>query len=214
LKEHFKTVVRQAVEDAFDFDRLVEEAIDDHDFTDVVSDAMDDAISNRDWSDIVNDNTDYDKIADKVIETVDWSDVISDNDIITRDEVDPDDLMLKSEHMSEDDLVTRADLSDSVVNELKRDWFEQMLKDQVKVLFKSTLSDARETEAANVRNCIDDEIEHKLDALIREQMQSKFGSEWDNWYNENTRHCVKIVLGEFLQAAYEQTKSTETNDNA
>jgi hypothetical protein len=39
-------------------------------------------------------------------------------------------------------------------------------------------------------------------------MSERFGEEWDNWYNENTRHCVKVVLGEFLASAYEQTKES------
>jgi len=207
--EHFQTIVRKSVEESFDFDTLVEEAIENHDFTDSVSDALDDAISNRDWDYELREAIDWDKVADKVVGKIDWSDVISDNSLLTSDDIDLNDLMLQSEQMSDDDVMKRSDLSDEVVNELKRDWFTQMLKDEVKAHFKSTLSEARETEDANVRNCIDDEIEIKLDTLIREQMTSKFGEQWDNWYNENTRHCVKVILGEFLAAAYEQTKETK-----
>lgn len=214
LKEHFETIVKDAIEKSYDFDRLVSDAIDDHDFTDTISDGMDDAISNRDWSDIIDDNTDYDKIADKVIETVDWSDVISDNDIITRDEVNPDDLMLKSEHMSDDDLVTRDNLSDMVSDQLKRDWFPMMVYEIVGESFDKKLLVTRENAQANCVNAIDDEIENAVSESVRERMKEKFGPEFDNWFNENIRHTIKIVLGEFLQAAYEQTKNTETNDNA
>lgn len=214
LKEHFKTVVREAVEESFDFETLVSEAIDAHDFSDSISDALDDSISNRDWDYELRDAVDWDKIADKVVEKIDWSDVISENDIITRDELDPDDVMLQSEQMSDDDVMTRADLSDEVCSELKRDWFKQMLKDEVVVLFKATLYDARETEHANALNAIDDEIQTQIGVMISQRMEFKFGEEWDNWYNENTRHCVKIILGEFLANAYEQTKANEGKDNA
>jgi len=207
--EHFQTIVREATEESFDFDTLVSEAIENHDFTDSISDALDDAISNKDWDYELREAIDWDKVADKVVDKIDWSDVVSDNCLLTSDDIDIDDLMLQSEQMSDDDVMKRSDLSDEVISELKRDWFTQMLKDEVKSLFKSTLSEARETENANARNCIDDEIEIKLDVLIREQMTAKFGEQWDNWYNENTRHCVKIVLGEFLASAYEQTKETK-----
>lgn len=189
-----------------DLDTQIEEGIENHDFTDSISDALDDAISNRDWDYELREAVDWDRVADKVVDKIDWSDVISDNCLLTSDDIDINDLMLQSEQMSDDDVMKRSDLSDEIVSELKRDWFTQMLKDEVKAHFKSTLSEARQTEEENVRNCIDDEIEIKLDTLIREQMSKKFGEQWDNWYNENTRHCVKVILGEFLAAAYEQTK--------
>jgi len=207
IRDHFQNHIKRVVESELDISEMVEEAIDNRDFSSDISDALDDAISNRDWDYDLRDALDWDRVADKVVDKLDWSTIVSDNELLTRDDIDLDDVMLKSEHMSEDDLVTRDDLSDMVVGELKRDWFEQKLRDDVRNIFKDTLQAVRETEDANCRNAIDDEIVSKLDALIREQMQQKFGDQWDNWFNENTRHCVKVILGEFLQSAYEQTKN-------
>ena len=212
LKEHFKTVVREAVEESFDFDTLVSEAINEHDFSDSISDALDDAISNRDWDYELREAIDFDKVADKVADKLDWSEVISNNDILTSDDLDVSDVMLQSEQMSDDDVMTRSDLSDEVVSELKRDWFKQMLSEQVASIFKDTLYKARETEHDNVINAIDDEIANGLAKAIEERMAEKFGAMWDTWYVEHTRHCVKTILGEFLASAYEQTKGD--NDNA
>jgi hypothetical protein len=212
LKDHFQTVVREAVEDSFDFDTLVSEAINEHDFSDSISDALDDAISNRDWDYELREAIDWDKVAEKAVEKMDWSDIISDNDIVTTNDIDLDDVMLQSEHMSDDDVMTRSDLSDEVCSELKRDWFKQMLSEQVASIFKDTLYKARETEHDNVINAIDDEIANGLAKAIEERMAEKFGTMWDTWYVEHTRHCVKTILGEFLASAYEQTK--EDNNSA
>lgn len=212
LKEHFKTVVREAIEESFDFDTLISEAINEHDFSDSISDALDDAISNRDWDYELREAIDWDKVAEKAVEKMDWSDIISSNDILTSDDIDVNDLMLQSEQMGDDDVMTRADLSDEVTSELKRDWFKQMLKDEVASIFKDTLYKARETEHDNVINAIDDEIANGLAKAIEERMAEKFGAMWDTWYVEHTRHCVKTILGEFLASAYEQTKGD--NDNA
>ena len=212
LKEHFKTVVREAIEESFDFDTLISEAINEHDFSDSISDALDDAISNRDWDYELREAIDWDKVAEKAVEKMDWSDIISSNDILTSDDIDVNDLMLQSEQMSDDDVMTREDLSDEVCNELKRDWFKQMLSEQVASIFKDTLYKARETEHDNVINAIDDEIANGLAKAIEERMAEKFGAMWDTWYVEHTRHCVKTILGEFLASAYEQTKGD--NDNA
>ena len=208
LKEHFKTVVREAVEESFDFDSLVSDAVNDFDF----SDAIDSALENKDWDYVLRDNIDWDKVAEKAVEKMDWSDIISDNCLLTSDDIDVNDLMLQSEQMSDDDVMTREDLSDEVCSELKRDWFKQMLKDEVASIFKETLYKARETEHDNVINAIDDEIAVGLAKAIEERMAEKFGAMWDTWYVEHTRHCVKTILGEFLASAYEQTKGD--NDNA
>jgi hypothetical protein len=205
LKEHFQSVVRDAVESEFDFDALVSDAVNDYDYSDVI----DNAINDKDWDDVLRDNIDYDKVAEKVVEEIDWSDVISDNDIVTTNDIDLDDVMLQSEHMSDDDVMTRADLSDEVCSELKRDWFKQMLSEQVASIFKDTLYKARETEHDNVINAIDEEIAVGLAKAIEERMTEKFGAMWDTWYVEHTRHCVKVILGEFLASAYEQTKGGE-----
>jgi hypothetical protein len=214
LKEHFKTVVREAVEESFDFNTLVSDAITDHDFSDSISDALDDAISNRDWDYELRQAIDWDKVADKVADKIEWSDVISDNDIITRDELDPSDVMLQSEHMSDDDLVTRADLSDMVGDELKRDWFTTKLQEDIARIFKDTLYAARQTEEDNCRNAIDDAIEAKLDLLLVEQMKSKFGPQFDIWFHNLVAHAVKTVLGEMVKAAYEEVTNAEGNNNA
>lgn len=216
LKEHFDTVISKSVmnwlpnwaEDlefvkTEDLDDAVESALDNGS---AVENACDSWMNNQDWDYNLRDSLDWDAVAEKVAKKMDWSEVISDNDILTTDDIDVDDLMLQSEQMCDDDVMTRADLSDEVCSELKRDWFTQMLKDEVARIFKETLYTARTTEEQNIVNAIDDEIAVKLDALIREELGKKFGEQWDNWYNENTRHCVKVVLGEFLASAYEQTK--------
>jgi hypothetical protein len=170
--------------------------------TDAISDALDDAISNRDWDYELRESIDWDKVAERVSEKLDWPTIISDNEIVCSGDYDFDDMMLKSEHMSDDDLVTRADLSDMVTDELKRDWFSSLLKDEVGRIFKDTLYAARDTEEDNCRNAIDDEIEVKVDSLIREQMQSKFGPAYDEWFNGFVLHAVKASLADLLEQSY------------
>jgi hypothetical protein len=110
----------------------IEEAIEEHDFDDAISSAVDDAISGKDWEYELKDSLDYDKIADRVAEKIDWSQCISDNDIITRDDIDVDDIMLKSEELNEDEIVKQADLADRVCAEMKRDWFAELIKEEMK----------------------------------------------------------------------------------
>lgn len=185
--------------------------IDDHDF----SDALDDAIGNRDWSYELEGVLDYDDLADKVLRKVDWSDIISDNDIVTSDDIDCSDVMLKSEQLSEDETIKRGDLSDEISNDLKRDWFATMVAEIVDSEFQRSLGKARVNAQDNCQNAIDDEIQSAVAQRIEAQMKQKFGDNWDNWFNENIRHTVTTVLGEMLEAAYEQTKkNTETDNNA
>jgi hypothetical protein len=216
LKMHRDTLISRSVMNwlpnwVAEFDYVskddIGDAIEEHDFTDSISDALDDAISNRDWDYEMREALDWDNIADRVAKKFDWSDIISDNCIVTTDDYDFDDFMLKSEHMSEDDLVTRDDLSDMVVNELKRDWFEQKLKEEVLSHFKSTLQQVRDTEEDNCRNAIDDAIEAKLDLLLAEQMRGKFGPQFDIWFHNLVAHAVQTVMGEMVKAAYEQVVS-------
>lgn len=209
LKEHFQTLVRETVEDAFDFDTLVSDAINDYDF----SDAVDTAISDKDWDYELRHSIDWDKVAERVAEKLDWETIVSDNDIVTRGDYDFDDMMLKSEHMSEDDLVTRDDLSDMVINELKRDWFEQMLKDEVTRHFKDTLQRVRETEEENCRNAIDDEIENKVAVLIDEELKKKFGDSFDIWFHNVIAHGVKQVISEMIVAAHKQVVANEKGED-
>lgn len=209
LKEHFQTLVRETVEDAFDFETLVSDCINDYDF----SDAVDTAIGDRDWDYELRHSLDWDKVAERVAEKLDWETIVSDNDIITRGDYDFDDFMLKSDHLSEDDLVTRDDLSDMVVGETKRDWFKQMLKEEVSSLFKDTLQSVRETEEANCRNAIDDEIESKVGILIDEQLQKKFGDSFDIWFHNVIAHGVKQVISEMIIAAHKQVVANEEGED-
>lgn len=183
--------------------------LDDHDF----SDQIDDALGNRDWSYELEGVLDYEDVADKVLRKVDWSDIISDNDIVTTDDIDCSDVMLKSEQLSEDETIKRGDLSDEICNDLKRDWFKSFIAEMVDSEFQHSLGKARENAQANCQNAIDDEIQNAVAERIESQFKTKFGAEWDNWFSENTRHTVQTVLGEMLQSAYEQTKS-EGKSNA
>lgn len=195
--------------DSDTFGEKVEGVIADHDF----SDAVDDCISNKDWSYELEGVLDYDDLADKVLRKVDWSEIISDNDIVTTDDIDCSDVMLKSEQLSEDETIKRGDLSDEISNDLKRDWFKSLIAEMVDSEFQSSLGKARENAQANCQNAIDDEIQSAVAERIESQFKTKFGAEWDNWFSENIRHTVQTVLGEMLQSAYEQTKS-EGKSNA
>ena len=183
--------------------------LDDHDFTDQI----DDSLSSRDWSYELEGVLDYDDVASKVIKKLDWSDVISDNDIVTSDDIDCSDVMLKSEQLSEDEIVKRGDLAEEISNDLKRDWFKSLIAEMVDSEFQHSLGKARENAQANSQNAIDDEIQSAVAQRIESQFKDKFGAEWDNWFSENIRHTVQTVLGEMLQSAYEQTKS-EGKSNA
>ena len=110
----------------------IEEKFADYDFSDAVSEAVDDAISSRDWDYELREAVDWDKVADRVVDKIDWHQVISDNDIVTTDDIDVDDIMLKSDELNEDEIVKQADLADRVYAELKRDWFATMLTDEMK----------------------------------------------------------------------------------
>lgn len=89
-----------------------------------------------------------------------------------------------------------------VSDELKRDWFTSKLQEDVARIFKDTLYAARDTEEDNCRNAIDDEIETKVDTLIREQLQSKFGPAYDEWFSGFVLHAVKASLADLLEQSY------------
>ena len=110
----------------------IEEVIAEHDFSDVLSDAVDDAMNSKDWDYELREAVDWDKVADRVSDKIDWHQAISDHDIITRDELDVDDIMMKSEELNEDEIVKQSDLADRVSNELKRDWFQTMLTEEIR----------------------------------------------------------------------------------
>ena len=207
IRDHFNNHIKRVVESELSIDDLVESAIEDRDFSSDISDALDDAISNRDWDYELREAIDFDRFADKVADKLDWPTLISDNEIVCKGDYDFDDFMLKSEHMSDDDLVTRENLADMVSDQLKRDWFPMMVYEIVGESFDKKLLVTRENAQANCVNAIDDEIENAVAESVRERMKAKFGPEFDNWFNENIRHTIKVVLGEFLQAAYEQTKN-------
>jgi len=196
-----------------DFSESISEAIDDHDFSDSISDALDDAISNRDWDYELRGSIDWDKFAERVSEKLDWSTIISDNEIVCQGDYDFDDFMLKSDHLSEDDIVTRDELSDMVIGELKRDWFEQMMKEEVTRHFKDTLQKVRQNEEANCRNAIDDEIESKVALLIAEELQKKFGDSFDIWFHNLIAHSVKQVISDMIVAAHQQVVANQKGED-
>ncbi len=207
----FKTAVQSIAEEVLEdnIESAVEDAIGN---SSIVEDTTERVIEEKDWDYTLRDSIDWDKVADKVAEKLDWETIVSDNDLVTRGDYDFDDMMLKSEHMSDDELVTRADLSDMVADELKRDWFDSKLKEEVARIFKDTLYAARDTEEDNCRNAIDDEIESKVDALIREQLQSKFGPTYDEWFNGFVRHAVKMGLAELLEQSYHAAVANAKNE--
>jgi hypothetical protein len=206
----FKTAVQAIAEEVLsdNIDSAVEDSIGN---SSIVEDTVERVIDDKDWDYTLRDCLDWDRVAEKAVEKMDWESIISDNDIVTNGDYDFDDMMLKSEHMSEDDLVTRADLSDMVADELKRDWFDSKLKEEVARIFKDTLYAARDTEEDNCRNAIDDEIEHKVDALIREQLQSKFGTAYDEWFNGFVLHAVKSSLADLLEQSYKAAVANAKN---
>jgi hypothetical protein len=222
LKAHFDCVVSESVmkwltnwaderyAQTDDMESLVEDAISN---SNCVDDAVECKLDNEDWDYRLRDSLDWDKVAERVVEKIDWQDVVRDNDILTTDDIDTDDLMLKSDHLSEDDLVTRDELSDMVIGELNRDWFEQKLKEEVMRHFKDTLMSVRNTEEDNCRNAIDDAIEAKVDVLIGERMTEKFGPSFDIWFHNLIAHCVKTVITEMVKAAYEESvKSSDEGE--
>lgn len=198
--KHLDAEVSKRLDD-YDFTSKVESVIDDNG---LVENAVDDWLNGQDWDYNLRDSLDWDKVAERVAEKLDWETIISDNNVVTEDRIDFDDIMLKSDHMSEDDLVTRADLSDMVVNELKRDWFNSLLSDEVKRHFKDTLQSVRQTEEANCRNAIDDEIESKVALLVAERLQEKFGDSFDIWFHNLIAHSVKSVISDMIVAAHAQ----------
>lgn len=222
LKQHFNTVVSESVmkwltnwaderyAQTDDIESLLEDAINN---SSVVEDTCSGYLDSKDWDDTLHDCIDWDRVADKVVDKIDWHDVVRENDILTTDDIDTDDLMLKSDHLSEDDIVTRDELSDMVIGELKRDWFEQKLKEEVMRHFKDTLMSVRNTEEDNCRNAIDDAIEAKVDVLIGERMTEKFGPSFDIWFHNLIAHCVKTVITEMVKAAYEESvKSSDEGE--
>lgn len=192
-----------------DIDEVVSNAVDDYDFSDAVERCIDD----KDWDYIMRDSLDWDKAAELVVEKLDWDTIISDNELLTESHIDVNDIMLKSDHMSEDDLVTRADLSDMVVGELKRDWFDSMLKEQVTRQFKDTLMSVRQTEEDNVRNAIDDEIVAKVDTLVAEELRKRFGNSFDIWFHNLIAHSVKQVISDMIVAAHQQVVDNASTEN-
>jgi hypothetical protein len=110
----------------------INEALEEHDFSDAIESAVDDAISSKDWDYELRDAVDWDRVAEKVVDKLDWETALSDNNVLTSNDIDVDDIMLKSEELNEDEIVKQADLADRVSNELKRDWFATMLADEIK----------------------------------------------------------------------------------
>jgi len=129
IREHTATAsdaLKEAIAEA------IEEKFTDYDFSDAVESAVDDAISSKDWDYELREAVDWDRAADKVMDKLDWETALSDHDVLTRNDLDVDDIMLKSEELLDDEVVKHSDLADRVSEELKRDWFATMLSDEIK----------------------------------------------------------------------------------
>lgn len=112
--------------------QTIEEVIEEHDFDDTISSAVDDAISSKDWDYELREAIDWDRAADRVADKLDMETILSDHDVLTSNDIDVDDIMLKSDTLSDDEKISRGDLGDEVVDQLKRDWFKTMLEDEIK----------------------------------------------------------------------------------
>jgi len=223
LKQHLDTLISKSVmvwlanwADDLDFvktndlDDAVESCINNGS---LIDDACDSWMNNQDWDYTLRDSIDWDKVAEKVAEKLDWDTIVSDNELVTNHDIDLDDVMLKSEHMSDDDLVTREDLSDMVIGELKRDWFEQKMREDVTRIFKDTLTSVRNNEEGNYSNAIDDAIVAKLDEMLGNRLNERFGPEFDIWFHNLVAHCVKSVITEMVRASYEEITNTKSEDD-
>jgi hypothetical protein len=129
IREHTATAsdaLKESITEA------IEEKFTDYDFSDAVESAVDDAISSKDWDYELREAIDWDRAADKVMDKLDWETALSDNNVLTSNDIDVDDIMLKSDTLSDDEKISRGDLGDEVSNQLKRDWFKTMLEDEIK----------------------------------------------------------------------------------
>ena len=151
----------------------------------------------QDW---IDNNID-DRISD-YIEGYDYSDIISD-ELRNHDFVSEDDLSNAVETALQDiDLDVDAPVRKAMEQEVCEDWFGEA----VEVEIKKAVAKFSQLENNQNISAIDESIKHSIESLVVERMEAKFGEGWDNWFAEHTRFCVKSVLADFLQSAYEQTK--------
>ena len=122
IKEH-----TQSQSDAIE--QAVKDAIDDFDFSDIV----DDCINNHDFSYDIEQG--LDGLSGSQLYQLARS-LRRDQEMLSKDDIDVDDIMLKSEHLNEDDVMTRGDMSDAIADDLKRDWFKMLVSDMVKEALK------------------------------------------------------------------------------
>jgi hypothetical protein len=97
-------------------------------------------------------------------------------------------------------------LKEAVQFEVESDWFEIQVSDMIKSVCKELIPAEANEEAKENESVIDQMVLDKINSLVIERMEAKFGEGWDSWFEEHTRYCIKNVLGEFLAQAYEQTK--------
>lgn len=143
------------------------------------------------------------------IEGYDFSDIVQ-MELGNTDFVTESDLSDKVQEYVEDHIAD-ADLSQTARKHLEEevtlDWFGDMVKEEiVKQLKSSETEEVKQNDEA-----INDIIKNSIESKVIERMEAKFGEGWDAWYEEHTRFCVKVILSEFLQQAYEQTKAITTN---
>lgn len=127
IKEHTQTAsdaieetVNNAIEN-YDFSDAADTAIENHDFSYDVEQALD-ALSGSNLNDLAR------KLR-------------REQGMLSEDDLSVDDVMLKSEHLNEDDVLTRGDMSDAIVDDLKRDWFKMMVEDLIKDKVEKTIKE-------------------------------------------------------------------------
>jgi uncharacterized membrane protein YheB (UPF0754 family) len=168
---------------------------------------VDDNIESRiqDWAD-----NNLDDAMCTYIEGYDFSDIVQ-MELGNTDFVTESDLRDKVLEYVEED-IQDADLSQvarkHLEEEVTLDWFGDMVKEEiVKQLKAETSEEVKQNDEA-----INDIIKNSIESKVIERMEAKFGEGWDAWYEEHTRFCVKVILSEFLQQAYEQTKAIATTN--
>lgn len=191
LKEEYQTTQR-ALQDLVDkIDTFENECSE-------VSDKIDERID--EWS---NDNLD-DRIEEYIM-NFDFSDIIS-NELRNHDFISSDELDEKVEEAFNDFEISKPQIRDAVEYHISENWFELQVKQIVKDECNKLVTNGVSEEEKQNNEVIEDYIREKIVSQVHERMEAKFGEGWDSWFEEHTRYCVKNILGEFLNSAYEQTK--------
>lgn len=191
LKEEYQTTQR-ALQDLVDkIDTFENECSE-------VSDKIDERID--EWS---NDNLD-DRIEEYIM-NFDFSDIIS-NELRNHDFISSDELDEKVEEAFNDLEISKSQIRDAVEYHISENWFELQVKQIVKDECDKLVTNGVSEEEKQNDEVIENYIREKIESQVVERMEAKFGEGWDTWFEEHTRYCVKNILGEFLNSAYEQTK--------